>query len=279
MSGAVLGLIAMGFVLIFKATGIFNLAQGQIVAIGAYFAWVFLNDLNLHPALAIFLALVGGAVIGLILARFPFGPLTGQPMMSLFIVSLGLMVLLGGALTMAYGVGQVHHYPSFISPDPIRFADMTVYPRHLFGFGMVMVLLLVFTALFRYTRFGLVLRAACEDSHLARSMGINLRRVTAVALAVGSAVAALGGVILGMSYGVSPGLGGMALATLAVVLVGGMDSILGAILAGLLIGVVTSMSDYYIGHSIGEVSVYIVMLVVLLIRPYGILGQKRIERV
>jgi len=280
MAGAVLGLIALGFVVVFKVSGIFNLAQGELVAIGAYFSWVFLNEMHLHPALAVFLALLLGAIIGLVLSRFPFGPLMGQPMMALFIVTLGLMVLFRGVLTMIYGSGEVYYFRQFVPADPVRLPDnISIFPRDLLGFGLVVLLLIILMALFRYTRFGLVFRASAEDTQLARSIGINLKRTVAVALAIGCAIAAVGGVILGMSNGISPRLGDIALGALAVVLVGGMNSFTGTILGGLLVGIVTSLSSYYIGHGIGSVAAFIIMLIVLLFRPYGILGQKEIERV
>lgn len=279
MAGAVLGLTAMGFILIYRCSGIFNIAQGELVAIGALLCFAFLNGLNLHPALAIFLAMLGGALIGLLLSRFPFGPLTGQPMLALFIVSLGLLVFLRAGILMVWGTRDIGYFRPFLPQGAIDFAGLALYPRELFGFGVAAALLLVFLWLFRFTRFGLVLRAVSEDTRIARSLGINLKVLIAVAFAIGTAVAAVGGVILGLTQGITTNLGDVGLAGLAAVLIGGMESILGGIVGGLLIGVVTAMASYYIGHGFGGVAAYVVMLIILLVRPYGLFGQERIERV
>ena len=249
------------------------------MSIGAFLSIMFMSDLNLHPALAIVLALVAGAIIGIILSRFPFGPLIGQGLLSIFLVTMGLMVLMRAVIIMVWGGHEIRYFPPFLPQATLSFEGVALYPRELFGFGVAVFLLLLFLAFLRYTRWGLVMRAASDDTQVARSLGINLKVIIAIALAIGTAVAAVGGVILGINNGVSTSLGDIGLAGLAAVLVGGMESILGGVVGGFIIGITVALTGYYVGHGFGSVAAYIVMLAVLLVRPYGLLGQKRIERV
>ncbi|MFC1993919.1 branched-chain amino acid ABC transporter permease [Chloroflexota bacterium] len=285
MIGIVYGVIAVGFVIVYKASGIFNLAQGELVAIGAFIAWQLLNPFGLHPVLVIFLVLAAAFAIGWLLSIFPFKPVLGQSMFTLFTVSLALMIFLRGLVISIWSANEIRYFRPlqddlpFFSPAPLRFGELAIYRQDILGFGLATILLLAFWAFFKYSRTGLAFRAVSENSHIAQSLGISLSKITALALAIGAMVAALGGVILGLKYGITVYVADLGLAALAAVLIGGLESITGAIIGGLIIGIVFSMSTYYIGHSIGDVAAFIVMIAVLFVRPHGLFGQKRIERV
>jgi branched-chain amino acid transport system permease protein len=297
LNGGILALIALGIVLIFKSSEVFNFAQGHLVMVGAYLTWWFAgaaergNELfNLPLWAAIVLALAVSAGIGLLIERLALRPMTGQPLLSIVLMTLGLASFLEGVAAISFGVEPKNNFPApfspsdvFMIPFPGAFNDTIILKKTLVAaFVVAMVAAIAFMLFFRYTRTGLAMRATAEDHELARSMGIRVPRVFGISWAMAGIIATLGGVLLATLTGVSLNLSTVALIAFPAILLGGLDSFPGAIVGGLAIGLVQALvqaSKFIEVRNSAEIAPYVLLLIVLLFRPEGLFGQKRIERV
>jgi branched-chain amino acid transport system permease protein len=280
LMGGVIALVALGFILVFKSSGVLNLAHGEMIAILAYFLYQLLAIWDLPAWLGILVAVPTGALLGVLIERLAVRPLLGQPFLSVLMMTLMVSFLLRGVRYLAWGPD------SYILPFTPRgqweIGPVNVIPATAISFAAAMLIFVVLLLLFRYTKVGLSMRVVSADHEVAQSLGIRVKQVFSISWAMGGALAAVCGVLMGMVYTVTPVLGGMVLgAGLPVLLLGGLTSIPGAVVAGLIIGVSTALGDYYRpgGLNLGEIIAWIVMLVILLIRPYGLFGEKRIERI
>jgi len=280
LMGGVIALVALGFILVFKSSGVLNLAHGEMIAILAYFLYQLLAIWDLPAWLGILVAVPTGALLGVLIERLAVRPLLGQPFLSVLMMTLMVSFLLRGVRYLAWGPD------SYILPFTPRgqweIGPVNVIPATAISFAAAMLIFVVLLLLFRYTKVGLSMRVVSADHEVAQSLGIRVKQVFCISWAMGGALAAVCGVLMGMVYTVTPVLGGMVLgAGLPVLLLGGLTSIPGAVVAGLIIGVSTALGDYYRpgGLNLGEIIAWIVMLVILLIRPYGLFGEKRIERI
>ena len=280
LMGGVIALVALGFILVFKSSGVLNLAHGEMIAILAYFLYQLLAIWDLPAWLGILVAVPTGALLGVLIERLAVRPLLGQPFLSVLMMTLMVSFLLRGVRYLAWGPD------SYILPFTPRgqweIGPVNVIPATAISFVAAIFIFVVLLILFRYTKVGLSMRVVSADHEVAQSLGIRVKQVFSISWAMGGALAAVCGVLMGMVYTVTPVLGGMVLgAGLPVLLLGGLTSIPGAVVAGLIIGVSTALGDYYRpgGLNLGEIIAWIVMLVILLIRPYGLFGEKRIERI
>ena len=290
--GGPLALNALGIVLIFKATYIFNFAQGQLLLLGALITWWFALELGAPLWLAIILALVLSAVFGLLIERLALRPMTGQPLLSIILMTLGLSQVLQGLALLVFGSVQRNFPQIFSVTDPYKITtpfvfngnNITIILKQNLVWSFVIAILCVFfiTLFFRFTRTGLTMRGTSEDHELAQSMGININRVFGLSWALAGVVATISGVLLATSSGLDMSLSLVVLAAFPVVLLGGLDSIPGTIVGGLIIGLsmgIASASKNPVVRDMTEIMPYILLLLVLLIRPEGLFGQKRIERI
>ncbi len=290
--GGPLALNALGIVLIFKATYIFNFAQGQMLLLGALITWWFALELGAPLWLAIILALVLSAVFGLLIERLALRPMTGQPLLSIILMTLGLSQVLQGLALLVFGSVQRNFPQIFSVTDPYKITtpfvfngnNITIILKQNLVWSFVIAILCVFiiSLFFRFTRTGLTMRGTSEDHELAQSMGININRVFGLSWALAGVVATISGVLLATSSGLDMSLSLVVLAAFPVVLLGGLDSIPGTIVGGLIIGLsmgITSASKNPVVRDMTEIMPYILLLLVLLIRPEGLFGQKRIERI
>jgi len=280
LMGGVIALVALGFILVFKSSGVLNLAHGEMIAILAYFLYQLLAIWDLPAWLGILVAVPTGALLGVLIERLAVRPLLGQPFLSVLMMTLMVSFLLRGVRYLVWGPD------SYILPFTPRgqweIGPVNVIPATAISFVAAMLIFVVLLLLFRYTKVGLSMRVVSADHEVAQSLGIRVKQVFSISWAMGGALAAACGVLMGMVYTVTPVLGGTVLgAGLPALLLGGLTSIPGAVVAGLIIGVSTALGDYYrpAGLNLGEIIAWIVMLVILLIRPYGLLGEKRIERI
>lgn len=290
--GGPLALNALGIVLIFKATYIFNFAQGQLLLLGALITWWFALELGAPLWLAIILALVLSAVFGLLIERFALRPMTGQPLLSIILMTLGLSQVLQGLALLVFGSFQRNFPQIFSVTDPYKITtpfvfngnNITIILKQNLVWSFVIAVLCVFiiSLFFRFTRTGLTMRGTSEDHELAQSLGININRVFGLSWALAGVVATISGVLLATSSGLDMSLSLVVLAAFPVVLLGGLDSIPGTIVGGLIIGLsmgIASASKNPVVRDMTEIMPYILLLLVLLIRPEGLFGQKRIERI
>lgn len=277
-SGGIYALMALGFVLVFKATGIFNLSQGALMMAGGYFFFGLSQQLGWHWAPALGGALAAASVLALLIERFILRPMIGQSEIVIIIVTVGISSMLVGAAGMAWGT-EIRQIKGLLPRQPIFVGELLIPGASFWGFVVAMTVTVAFLLYFRFSRAGVALRATASSDINAYSMGIDVRRVAAGAWVGAALAAAFCGVLLGAINGVEPTLGDVALNALAVVILGGLDSFGGVIVGGLFIGWLQAMVGAYLGGEYREAVPYAVVLLVLLVRPYGLFGKKHVERI
>jgi len=280
--GSIYSLVALGFVIIFKASGVLNFAQGEFLLLGAY---VFLAISSAHAPIgaALLLTFAFSAILGILLERLVLRPLIGAPIISVIMVTLGLSSVLRAIVQGIWGT-DTRPLPSVFSLDPIQFGPLPIARGYLYSAACVAVLLVVLTLFFKFARPGIAMRATADSQQVALSMGISVRRIFALSWSIAAVVSAVGGILLAtMRGGVDGSLAILGLKVLPAVIVGGLDSIGGAILGGLLIGVLENLSGGYLdpvfGGGVKEVAPFVALVLILMVRPYGFFGKVRIERV
>jgi len=276
-SGALLSLTALAFVLIYKATRVINLAVGEILMLGSYLFFAFGAGMGLSVWLALPLAVAGGALTGAVVERGLIRPMLGESPISVFMVTVGLGSVLIGLVELIWGTDP-RSLPPFIANTPVFLGEAYVSRKILVAFLVAAAVMAAFMLLFRYWRGGVALRATATDQAAAYSCGINVPGVFSAAWTVGCGIAAGAGVLLGAIGGISPSMGVFGLSALVVVIVGGLDSILGALIGGLALGLIQSWAGTYLGGEYQSVVTFGLLIVALMIRPYGLFGTHEIER-
>lgn len=292
LAGGPIALMALGLVLIFKSSYIFNFAQGQLLLIGALLTWWFSVEFGLPLWLSIALALILSALLGLLIERLALRPMTGQPLLSIILMTLGLSQVLQGLALLFFGGSQRNFPQIFSAGDPYRITTPFIYEGNpivlilkqnlVWSFIVAILGVIVIGAFFQFTKAGLAMRATSEDHELAQSIGLRIHRIFAASWMLAAVAATTGGVLLATSSGLDLSLSIVVLAAFPAVLLGGLESIPGTIVGGLLIGLsqgLVSASKIQFIRNSGEIMPYLVLLLVLLIRPEGLFGQKRIERI
>jgi branched-chain amino acid transport system permease protein len=277
-SGAILALAALGFVLIYKASEVINFAQGQFLLIGAYVVWALNVDAGLHWALAVAGAIGVAIVLGLVVERLILRPLVGEPTISVIMVTIGLAQVLGALVQIIWGT-HPHAFPGFIPDDTISIAGARVGENRLWAVALVAVALVAFALFFQRSRHGIAMRAVADDQQAALTMGISVRRTFALAWALAGVSAVVGGMLVANLIGVSGEVSNVGLLVFPVVIVGGLDSVPGAVVGGAIIGLLTAYTGGYVGEGLDQVIPYVALVAILLVKPYGLFGQVRIERV
>ena len=281
-AGGVYGLIALGFVLIYKATSVLNLATGEFMTLGAFICLTVLIELSAPFGIALLVTIVFAACLGALTEKIILRPLIGEPIISVIMVTIGLASVLKGLTHMVW-TPQFKSFPPVFPPQPLDLGFAIVPSGLLWGFIFAVICTVVFTIIFRYTRTGLAMRATAANQQAALSMGISVKRIFALSWSFAAITAALGGIIIGNISGVSIHLGGIGLKVLSVIILGGLDSIIGAIIGGFIIGILENFAGVYLdsffGGGVKEVAPFVILVVILMIRPYGIFGKPLIERV
>jgi branched-chain amino acid transport system permease protein len=289
-SGVALGskyaLVALGFVVVFKATGVINFAQASFVLLGGYFSWNITATWDLDFYLSIPLAMVGGAVVGVVLEWLVLRRLVGEAPFTLIMVTIGVLYVLDACAEAIWG-------PSDLDlPDPwgfktVSFGDVNLAHADLWAIGVTGAVLAAFFAFFRYSTLGLAMRATAADQEAALAQGISARRVYRVSWGTAGALGAVAGIMLASGTGsVNPNLGAVALVAFPAMILGGLESPGGAVVGGLIIGLVQQITALvqpewfeWIGSGFERVSPYVVMVLILLVRPSGLFGQEEVRRV
>jgi len=297
LNGGIIAIIALGIVLIYRSSEVFNFSHGQLVMLGAFLTWWFAGanedgkeifNLPLWAAIPLAIAVMAG--LGLVIERLALRPMTGQPLLAIILMTLGLAQFLDGTTAIVFGIEPKNNFPAPFSPSdvisipfPGAFNDTIILKQALLAtFVVAIVAALLFMLFFQYTRVGLAMRATSADHELARSVGINVPRIFGLSWAIAGIIATLGGVLLATVTGVSLSLGVVALVAFPAILLGGLQSFSGAIVGGLLVGLAQALvqaSSVQVVRNSSEIAPYLLLLVVLLIRPEGLFGEKRIERV
>jgi len=278
--GSIYALVALGFVLIYKATSILNLAQGEFLMVGAYFCLSLTLDFGLGFVASFLLTMVFSVILGLAVERLVLRPLIGEPIISVIMVTLGLTYIMRGLVIMIWGndIRQFNIFPD----QPIDFWGVKLTYLYLYSMGISFALLIFFAIFFKYARTGVFMRAVADHQTAAQSMGISVKKVFAMSWCISAVVSSIGGILVGNIAGVGVDLSYIGLKVLPAVILGGLDSILGAIIGGLIVGVLEFLSAGYLDPyipAINEVFPFIVLVLVLMIKPYGLFGTEEIERV
>ena len=281
MIGLMYALIALGFVLIYKATDAINFAQGEFVMFAGFIAAAAMSH-SLPFWLAALISIGGMVALGFALERVVLRPLIGRPVIAVVMATIGLAAVLRGTAVLAFGAGtSAINMP--IPDDPIALGPLSLPPVEVVGAAVSLVFLAGFTWFFLKSRTGIAMRAVADSQQVAMAMGINVRRYFAFAWAMAGIVSALGGLVWGAMLGVDNQLALVGLKVFPVVILGGLDSVIGAVVGGLIVGIAENLAAGYFDPLVGggtkDFVPYLLMIIVLMVRPEGIFGRRRIERV
>jgi branched-chain amino acid transport system permease protein len=280
--GLMYSLIALGFVLVYKATDAINFAQGELVMIAGFVVAGGLGAYGAPLWLSIGAGLLAMIAFGFGLERTVLRPLIGRPIVAVIMATIGLAAILRGVGPLALGA-ETKPIPLPIGDEPIVWGPLFIPPIQLLGAAVSLLFLGVFGWFFLKSRKGVAMRAVADSQQVAMAMGIDVERYFALAWAMTGVVSALGGVIWGSLLGVDVHLALVGFKVFPVVILGGLDSVPGAIVGGLIVGIVENVAagyiDPYVGGGTKDFAPYVLMIVALMIRPYGIFGKEIIERV
>ncbi len=276
--GAILALAALGFVLIYKATRVINFAQGEFLLIGAYTFYTAFVLFGLPLILASLVGVLVAILLGVAVERFVLRPLVGEDPISVIMVTIGLAAVLRAGVQMFYGT-SVREQPKILPTGSIDVWGVTVPVNRLLVIVIAALVLSAFTAFFRRSRHGIAMRAVADDQQAALTMGISVRRTFALAWVLAAVSALIAGVLLADLSAVEQNIASFGLIVFPVVILGGLDSIPGTIVGGLIIGLLKQYVSGYADPGLAEVVPYVVLMAILMVRPYGIFGETRIERV
>jgi len=280
--GLMYSLVALGFVLIFKATSIINFAQGDLVMFAGYIAAVMLSIQGMSMWIVVPVLVVAMVVLGFVLERGILRPMVGQPIVSVIMVTIGLSFALQGLVSIFWGA-STRELPLPVRFEPYVIGPVFVSPINLLAAGIAIVFLIGFGLFFTRSRLGVAMRAVADDQQASMVVGIRVPRVFALSWAISGMAAAAGGLIWGNMLGVDTLLALVGLKVFPVVILGGLDSIAGAIIGGLIMGAVESLAagylDPYVGGGTKDFIPYVLMILVLFVKPYGFFGHETIERV
>jgi branched-chain amino acid transport system permease protein len=276
--GSIYAIVALGFSLVFKATGVFNFAQGALMMLGAFLAWTATARWGLPLIPAIILTLVISAALGVAMHFVVIRPLMGSTLLTLVMATIALSLIITSMASIIWG-SQQRLFPSPIPDHVLHLGQIRISTLDLIVIGVSFACMVAFALFFRFTTLGLHMRATAENSEAAVLSGVNSQRVFVVTFAVALMLASVGGILLANIQLVSLSLGDIGLLAFPAVVVGGLTSIQGAVVGGLLIGVIEQLSAAYISIESQDVIVYVVLLLVLLVRPSGLLGEREVVRV
>jgi branched-chain amino acid transport system permease protein len=276
--GAILALAALGFVLIYKATGVINFAQGEFLLIGAYMFYTAFVVFALPMVVAVVVGVVAATLVGIIVERLILRPMIGEEPISIIMVTIGLSALLKAIVQMFYGTAPKSQ-PNILPEGSISFLGATLPVNRLLVILIAAVVLTAFTIFFRRSKHGIAMRAVADDQQAAMTMGISVRRIFAMAWALAAVSAFIAGVLVAEISAVDQNIAAFGLMVFPVVILGGLDSVPGTIVGGLTIGLLTQFVSGYWDPGLATVVPYVVLVLILLVKPYGIFGETRIERV
>ena len=282
LTGGLYALVALSIVLVYKATEVVSLAQGQLLAFGALFFWAAYVALGLPIWLSFLIALVLGAALGFLVERLCLRPLIGQPLFSSFLMTFALFMFMDGIFQLVLS-GQARGYQDFLPTGNWEMGQVSVSIGDLVSFIIALVVFGIMLLIFQYTKVGLGMRATAESHKLAQSVGIRVRRIFSLVWIISAVLCVVSGITVARVMNIHYPLPWIATKGLVVALVGGLDSIPGALLGGLILGLVENLAAGYldplVGGGVREVAGYVLLLIILLFKPYGLSGQVRIERI
>ncbi|MFH2011939.1 MAG: branched-chain amino acid ABC transporter permease [Pseudomonadota bacterium] len=280
--GSVYSLIALGFVLIYKATDVLNLAVGEMMMLGAYFCFSLVTTFKLPYIPAFLVTLIFSAILGLLLERIILRPMIGEPLLAVVMITIGLGTVFRSLIGMIWGPFN-RVYPTFFSEEPIMLGNIVVSQVHLWAMIMAIIVMIIFLSFFKFSSMGIAMRATADDQDIAFLMGISVKKVVAVSWVIAAVISSISGIFLGIINSLNLNLYMIGFKALPAAVMGGLDSLVGALLGGVIVGILENLAGGYLDHIVGggvkEIAAFVILLLIMMIRPYGLFGTKEIERV
>ena len=280
--GLVYSLIALGFTFIWKSSSVANLALGQMVLLFSWIAYSTMQQAGMPFWLGLPVTIAAAAAMGWILERVILRPLIGQPILSLITVTLGVAFIFEGLVSILWPISNAS-LPDFIPDEPVRIFGAVISQEYLWAAGIAIVLFILVSLFFRYHKMGIAMRATADDQLAVWACGIPVTRIFSISWMFAGALAAIGGVLMSSIGSITGGLVETGLKSFSVVILGGLDSFLGAIIGGPIIGLAENLGGGYLTAltwpGIKEVIPFIIIVLVLFVKPNGLFGQERIERI
>lgn len=283
MVGILYGLVAMSFVLIYKASRVINFAQGELLLLGAWVCWTIVTNFGIPFWAAFLLTGLFCSLLGVLIQRVIMQPLIGEPLISLIMVTVGLSVLLQSIMKGVFGVSP-RSFPPVFPVDKVSIFGLNLEVPYIASAVLAVILLAAFGYFFQYSKFGLAMRATAFNQQVAQSMGVSIRQVFALSWAISAFVSAMAGIFVGLVNGVSAGLASVGVKVFPAVILGGLDSIIGAIVGGIIVGLLENFAEFLDGQYLHFGNLYTivpfyVLVIILMIKPYGLFGTRDIERI
>ena len=278
--GCIYGLIALGVVLIYKATETVSFAQGELMMLGGFIGLIAMSALGFPFWLAFMCAVLAMGAFGIVLERLVIRPILGQPAFSIVMLTIGIGYVARGAITMVPGLGtETHLLPVPYKDQVWNMAGLVLNVEQMVIIAATLVLSGALYAMFRYTQLGVAMQAASQNQLAAYYMGIPVKRLNGLVWGLAAAVAAVAGLLLAPITFVHANMGFIGLKAMPAAVVGGFGSLPGAIVGGLIIGVVESMAGFYLPEGFKDIAAYVVVLIMLVVKPNGLFGEKLRKKV
>jgi len=282
--GSIYAAVALGFTIIYKATRVVNFAQGELLMVGAYVCYAFVVEMGIPFWAALLLTVLFAMVLAFFIERLILRPMIGEPIISIIMVTIGLSLIMRSLVTAVWGNDILVYEPKLFPQEMVEIAGVPISQEFIWCFILSMVILAVFSAFFKFSKAGVAMRATAFNQQVAQSMGISVKHIFALSWIISAVVSGIGGVLIGNINGINSSLYHFGLKVFPATILGGLDSILGAALGGLIIGLLENLSDglcksYLDLSGVKEVAPYVILVIILMIKPYGLFGTKEIERV
>jgi branched-chain amino acid transport system permease protein len=273
----------MCFVLIYKASQVVNFAQGEFLLIGAWVCWWILTEFEIPFVFGFLMTLAFMMVFGILLQVVVLRPMIGEPIIAVIMVTIGLSIFFQALMNWLFGV-FVQPFPRVFETRTVNILGLNVQTVYVMGMVISLLIVVVFAWFFKYSRIGLAMRATAFDQQVAQSLGISIKQVFAISWAISAMVSALAGVVVGVVNGVSSALSFIGIKVFPAVILGGLDSIVGAVIGGLIIGVLENVAEFADGQFLNwgnmyTIAPFYVLIIILMVKPYGLFGTEEIERV
>lgn len=276
--GALYGLLAMGYAIIFKVSRVVNFAQGEIMMLIAYISYSVAMRTDGSHLLVILSVIVGSIAVGWLIERFIIRPMLGQPVFSLVMMTIALAIFIRSVAALVWG-NYPYRFPSAETADPIVIGGVFIQPLQLVLLAVYAAICIGVWAFLRFNIIGIAIRATASDSTVSMLMGVSVTKIYRTAWVVSALIAGIAGILFANINHIGPDMAHIGIRAFPATILGGLDSVIGSAVAGLIIGVVESLTGGYIAATYKEIAGFVVILIVLMIRPYGMFGQRNIERV
>ncbi len=281
--GTLYGVVAMSFVLIYKATQVVNFAQGELLLVGAWVCWALLTKFEVPFWIGMPLTLVFMFVFGILIQVIILRPMIGEPIISVIMVTIALSTVFQAALKWIFGINP-QPFPRVFASQSVNILGYPIQTVYVMSLVVSVIMMLGMAWFFKASKYGLAMRATAFNQQVAQSLGISVKSVFAMAWAISAVVSAVAGVVVAVVNGVSFGLAAYGIKVFPAVILGGLDSIAGAVVGGIIIGLLENVaqfvdSEYLHVGNLYEIAPFYVLIIILMIKPYGLFGTKDIERV